>query len=272
MYPPCQSTMARAREEARCMVMAKAPRSRAAPTLFFFISAVSLRKSPVIFSSITRVLMVLAPVIPSLKSPVILLFSSRIQLPDLPVGVNQLCLEQGKQQGDQGQDHHHQQRQPGIDGQHHRQGAHQIADVPHGVHQGPGDQGADPARVAHHPGMDVSHAVLVEVAEAQGLQMVEGRAPQIPVDADLRLHGPLAGDVVHPRREYNGKQGKSDVHRQGIQGFQGDEMIQGIPLQQGQQDKGLEGIPHGIDRIFHFRALAAIRGYGLIKTEFGLYR
>ena len=41
-------------------------------------SPVSFTKSPAIFSSTTRVLMVLAPVMPSLKSPVIREFSSRI--------------------------------------------------------------------------------------------------------------------------------------------------------------------------------------------------
>ena len=78
MTPPFHSTMARAREEAKFMVTAKAPRSLAAPTLLRRMEAVSVTKDFSIFSSITRVLMVRAPVMPSLKSPVIWELSSRI--------------------------------------------------------------------------------------------------------------------------------------------------------------------------------------------------
>ena len=77
--PPCHRTIASAREEARFIVTAKAPRRRAARMPVFLISEVSFTKSSAIRSSITSVLIVFAPVMPSLKSPVIRLFSSRIR-------------------------------------------------------------------------------------------------------------------------------------------------------------------------------------------------
>ena len=69
--------MASPMDEAMFSVAANAPRRCATRTDFFFIASVSARKSFAILSSMTSVLMVLAPVMPSLKSLVILEFSSR---------------------------------------------------------------------------------------------------------------------------------------------------------------------------------------------------
>ncbi len=78
MSPPCHRTIARAREEAMCIVTENPPRSRAARTDVFRYSWVSATKSFAMRSSMVRVLMVFAPVIASLKSPVMREFSSRI--------------------------------------------------------------------------------------------------------------------------------------------------------------------------------------------------
>ena len=76
--PPFQSTTARAREEAKFIVTAKAPRSRAARTLLRYMREVSFTKASCIVSSMTSVLIVRAPVMPSLKLPVISELISRI--------------------------------------------------------------------------------------------------------------------------------------------------------------------------------------------------
>ena len=70
--------MARAREEANCIVAAKSPRSRALRTLLRSMLPVSAVKWSVILSSMTRVLTVFAPVMPSLKLPVMRELISRI--------------------------------------------------------------------------------------------------------------------------------------------------------------------------------------------------
>ena len=77
-YPPCQSTIANAREDAKCIEAANKPRSRAPRTDFWSIFSVSFLKCSVIESSITNVFTVFAPVIPSLKFPVMWEFNSRI--------------------------------------------------------------------------------------------------------------------------------------------------------------------------------------------------
>ena len=76
--PPFQSTIARASDDAKCMVEAKRPLRRAALTVIFLCFSVSAVKDLPISSSMTRVFIVRAPVIPSLKAPVITEFCSLI--------------------------------------------------------------------------------------------------------------------------------------------------------------------------------------------------
>ena len=82
--------------------------------------------------------------------------------------------------------------------------------------------------------MDVAHAVLIEIAEGKGLQVIESRRPEIPVHGDLRGHGAAAGNVVHHRGEQDRGHIKRDIPGQGIQGVPGDKVVQGIALQQRQ--------------------------------------
>ena len=85
-----------------------------------------------------------------------------IDLPDLPVYILQPLLEDGKedhQHRNGGQDH---QRQPCVHTKHHEHNAHQIGDAPGAVDQGPADQTADTARIAHETGVDIAHTVLID--------------------------------------------------------------------------------------------------------------
>ena len=172
--------------------------------------------------------MVRAPVMPSLKSPVIWEFSSRISRL-----ARVSFLEQGEEQHRQRQHRDDQQGEPGIDGEHDHHRAHHIADLPEAVQHGPGHQAADALGVGHDPGVDVAHAVLVVVGEGQGLQMVEGRVAQVPVHPHLDVHAVHGGDVVEHRAAADEREIEDHEPHDGVQGPLADEVVQGIALEEG---------------------------------------
>ena len=160
----------------------------------------------------------------------------RVLLADFPVGQDQLPLENREQDHDQGEDQHDQQRQPCVDHQHDHQGAHQVAGVPHRVHQGPGDQPADAGSIRHDPGMDPAHAVLIIIGKGQRLQVVERFGAQVPVDGNLGFHRSVAGDEVDAGSEQNQEDINYNEPGQGIQGIARDEMVERVTLQHRHQD------------------------------------
>ena len=151
-----------------------------------------------------------------------------IDFTHFPVHANELFLEKGEQHHQHRQNQQHQSRQAGVQGNHHRRGTHQIGNVPHAVHQRPGGQRADAGGIAHDPGVDVAHAVLVKVGKGQGLQMPEGGFPQIPVDADLRNGGQGAGNVIGDSREDHRDGVENDEEENGVHGLVAHIMIQRV--------------------------------------------
>ena len=108
--------------------------------------------------------------------------------------------------------------------------------MPDAVHEGPGNQAADPGGIGHHAGMNPADAVLVEVGEGQGLQVAESRRPQVPVHGNLRRHGSPAGKECCAAGQEDRRDVDHDKQRQGIQGPKPDKVIQGVTLEQGQAD------------------------------------
>ena len=108
--------------------------------------------------------------------------------------------------------------------------------MPDRVHQRPGSQGSDPPGIAHDPGMDIAHAVLIEITEGKGLEMIEGSGAQIPVNGNLRGHGSPAGDIIHDGGKQNGADIQNNIPGKRIHRIAGNKMIQGIALEQRQDD------------------------------------
>ena len=148
--------------------------------------------------------MVFAPVMPSLKLPVIL------------------------EQNHGGE--------PGVQDQHDANGPHQVGHMPYPFHQGPGYQRADAGSIAHQPGVNVAHAVLVVVGEGEGLQMLKSPLTQFPVYQHFHGGGQGAGHIVGACGGEYGEQIQQHKGEQGIENAQPDEMVQGVALEQGQHN------------------------------------
>jgi len=68
---------------------------------------------------------------------------------------------------------HHTQRQLPVERKHHHDRQQQIRDVPHALHQTPGQRACNAVGIGHDARVGIADAVLVEVGEGQRLQMVE---------------------------------------------------------------------------------------------------
>ena len=88
-----------------------------------------------------------------------------IQLPDLPVQHHQPSLEKPCQQDGYGQKQKKHRRKLGVNPEHDEKHADDVGKVPYQVHEPPGDQRSDAVRIAHDPGVEVSHAVVVVIGK-----------------------------------------------------------------------------------------------------------
>ena len=159
---------------------------------------------------------------------------ARVQLPDLPVGEDQLPLEKREKDHHERQDRRDHEGQADVDDQHHRHRTDQVAGMPDAVHERPGDQTTDAGGIRHDARMDIADTVLVKIGKGQRLQVVEGRVAQVPVHGDLSGHGALAGDESSAARGHDRQDIDDNKQGQGIGGAAGDEMVQGIALKEGQ--------------------------------------
>ena len=141
-----------------------------------------------------------------------------IDLPDLPVHPDELFLEDGEQDHQQRQNGQYHGRKGRIQRYHHRHRAHQIGNSPDAVHQRPTDQTAYPGGIAHKPGVDIAHAVLIKIGKAQGLQVIEACLPQLPVHPHFDDGSQGAGNIVGARSHQNGQKIGNQKGRQGIKG------------------------------------------------------
>ena len=153
-----------------------------------------------------------------------------IDLTNLPVDLDKLLLEEGKQDHQKGDNGQHHQGQLGIHDQHHKHHAYKIGDTPDAVYQCPGHEAADAGSIAHEPGMDVAHAILVEIGKRQGLQVLKTGLPQFLVHPHFNDHCQRAGNVVDYRLQDNGHQISNDEKNDGIKGTLADKVVQGIAL------------------------------------------
>ena len=143
---------------------------------------------------------------------------SSSQLADQAVHGDELSLEDRDQEPGSHEKGDHPQRQPHIRHEHHDDREEDVRAVPDTVHHSPGDCLSDLSRVAHHPRVDIAHAVLVEIGKRQRLQVAEGSVPQIPVDAHLHRSRVDHRPVVDDGLESQHSQIQRDEPRQALQG------------------------------------------------------
>ena len=162
-----------------------------------------------------------------------------VLLPDSPVPYDELSLEQG----DEDQRNRHQkkqsQRQFHVDEEHDHKDEEDVGSVPHEIHDAPGERRGDLVRVAHEPGMDVSHVVGIVIGEGQGLQVMEHRIFHVPSDIQFDLADEITGDHVADDLQEQYQKVQQDKRRQRVQGSQRDIVIDGIAVKQ-----GIDGVRH----------------------------
>ena len=104
-----------------------------------------------------------------------------VDFPDFMVHGLQLFLENSKEKNQQRNSGENHQGKLGVHFYHHKHRADEVRNTPGAVNEPPADQTADTACVTHQPGMDVAHAVLVEIGEREGLKVLETGLPKFPV-------------------------------------------------------------------------------------------
>ena len=161
----------------------------------------------------------------------------RVDLTDLPVVEDQLSLEVGHQKHRRRQEQEDIEGQPGINGQHDRQDPDHIGAGPDQVHQSPGDRLADQSRIGYDSGVDIAYGILIVVGKGQGLQVAEGRIPQVPVDRHLHPAAGKGAVVVdggleHDHGQIEGNEEADPLHGPlpyvVIQGITVEERIEGV--------------------------------------------
>ena len=116
-------------------------------------------------------------------------------------------------------DRHHDQDTQGeadIHDDHHCRGEYDIGDVPHDIHHPPGQEFPDALRVTHGPRVNVAHAVLVEIGEGQGLQVLEDRIAQVVVNQDLDPSALIQAVIVVQLLQHHEQQVEAQEDRQSV--------------------------------------------------------
>ena len=108
-----------------------------------------------------------------------------VDLSYLMVQIEEPSLEEGEEYDYNG---HYQEYQSGelhVYSQHDNRCAYYVKRKVCAVEELPGEKLAYPGGIAHYPGVDVSHAVLIVVVEAELLKMREGPVSHVAVHAHL---------------------------------------------------------------------------------------
>ena len=158
---------------------------------------------------------------------------ARVLLAHPAVEKDELLLEIRARDDEDRHDHHHAQRQMPVEHEHHDDGEQQIRDVPHALHESPGQRACDAVGIRHDAGVDVTDAVLVEIGERERLQVVEGLALEIPADVELDLARAVGRDVVRGRLDEHDQNVEGQEAADAVHGLLGDKMVDGVLLEQG---------------------------------------
>ena len=153
-----------------------------------------------------------------------------VELADLTVDAGELALKDRVKQHRKRQHRHDERGKAGVDGEHDHHRADHIAKLPNAVKHRPAHELADAPGVRHDAGVDIAHAVLVEVGKRQGLQVGEGVVSEILVHAHLDAGAHECRGVVDERGQQNGGEVERDVERQALQRAERDEVVQGVAL------------------------------------------
>ena len=103
-------------------------------------------------------------------------------------------------------------------------------------HQVPGKESPDAVRVAHHPRVKISDAVLVVEGDGQHLEAVKSFVLQVPADIHLHSAGLVGGDAVHQDLE---QQHKNVDRRKTAHSFRrvfADKIPDGVIREEGEDD------------------------------------
>ena len=129
-------------------------------------------------------------------------------------------------------DDHYAQRQLPVEQEHHHDRQQQIRDVPHALHQTPGQRACDAVRVGHDACVGIADAVLVEIGEGQRLQMVERLAFQIAADIELGLARAVGGNVVRCGLDDHDQNVQRQPAADALHGLVRNEVVDGVLLEQ----------------------------------------
>ena len=97
----------------------------------------------------------------------------RVLLAHAAVKKDELFLEIRAREHQHRHNDHHTQRQLPVERKHHHDRQQQIRDVPHSLHQAPGQCACNAVGIGHDARVGIADAVLVEIREGQRLQMIE---------------------------------------------------------------------------------------------------
>ena len=159
-----------------------------------------------------------------------------IHFPYLPVPVEDAVLEISGQHRDNGNDQGHHQGQLPVQDKHGRKAAAHIEQGPQDVRQVPGDHTGDAVGIAHDPGDQIAHRGHVVEGKGQGLQMMEQVPAQVPAHIHFDVHGvPAKAHHAQGLDQNHGKVQQTE-HPNAVERILFNEIADGIPLKQGQQD------------------------------------
>ena len=171
---------------------------------------------------------------------------ARVRVADAAVPGENAALEQHGQHGDGGHDEQHDEREAQVEQGHGAKDAQHVEQRPDDVKEVPGDEAGDAVGVVHDAREDVAHGRHVVVGEGQALQVREARALHVAAQAHLDAHG-AAGEAEHGERLHeDDAHAEQEVAADAVGGAADDEAVDGVALQQRQDD--VDQRAHDVER------------------------
>ena len=155
---------------------------------------------------------------------------------DAAVADDQSPLEKGGDQRHKGDDDDHPKCQLGVQAEHGDHAADDVGHVPDAVEHAPAQGGADAARIAHDPGVNVAHAVGVKVGKGKSLQVLERVPLHVAAHVHFQLAGPVDARPDQQRLRDDQRRIKDSKGYDALSGISQHEYVDGILLKQRQND------------------------------------
>ena len=159
-----------------------------------------------------------------------------VEFARLAVELGELFLKVNGNERHERDDDDDAERQNGLQGEHDDDRAQHIDDVPHARIGIPRDIACDIGRIAHHAGVQPPHAVLAVIGDGKPLQSVETGAADIAQKIEFEPAAIVARNKVEHAAQREHAHIGADKEREPFRRLFGDEVVDGVLLEEGQND------------------------------------